>query len=258
MIDLWVADLDLSPADLEPLLTALSPDERERAARFAVPLPRRRFQAGRAILRHLLGASLGIAPAEVRLIAGPEGKPALSAGELQFNLSHSGDLLLVALAAGLPVGVDLEQVRAVTAQEAIAARYLTAGERSDLTGWAPDEQEQAADSPFLRFWTAKEAVVKAIGTGISRSWSEVELRWAPPDRFTVLRAGPSPGPTAGPNPGPTPGPSTWPLPAPGPAPWSVRSFTPAPGFVAALAAPRPEISLRIARWRPPSHQEVQP
>ena len=100
-----------------PIDEWLSPDERERAARLKVPDVAHRFRSGRALLRGLLGTYLALPPDSLRFRYNHHGKPALDGQNgpdgLCFNLSHSGDLLVVALGRGREIGVDVEQVRAV-------------------------------------------------------------------------------------------------------------------------------------------------
>jgi 4'-phosphopantetheinyl transferase len=151
----------------EECLAGLSADERARADEFRFDGPRRRFVLSRSALRKLLGQYLGERPETIRFSIVPGGKPQL-AGEsaataLRFNLSHSGDLALVVVARRADVGVDVEQVRAVSHLEQIAKRYFHADEVEEvLTAPAADR-----NLAFLRCWTAKEAVLKAMGMGIS-------------------------------------------------------------------------------------------
>src|SRR5262249_16331888 len=100
VIELCWIDLDADAPDV------LDASERERAARFAREREGRRWAAGRAALRALLGERLGLAPQEVEFAYGPRGKPA-TAG-VRFNLSHAGGLALVALCGEREVGVDVE------------------------------------------------------------------------------------------------------------------------------------------------------
>src|SRR4029077_8471698 len=114
-VHVWRATLNL-PVDfvagLEPMLSA---DEQERARRFRFDDDRRRYLGGRGLVRVLLGRYLQIAPDRVRFDYTRFGKPHLAAGveprSLQFNVSHSGELLLIAIAADRALGVDLEQIR---------------------------------------------------------------------------------------------------------------------------------------------------
>ena len=111
-IHLWRTDLDEASADSEVLFRALSFSEQERARRFILESHRRRFLAARAFLRSVLGACLDLPPSAVPLATNAHGKPCIAAeanhAGLQFNLSHSGRLALLAVAAGKEVGVDLQ------------------------------------------------------------------------------------------------------------------------------------------------------
>jgi 4'-phosphopantetheinyl transferase len=123
--------------------------------------------AARAALRVALAARLECAPADVVFAAGPHGKPELPGSRVRFNLSHSGERALIAIADGVEVGVDVERLaRSSRAVE----RTLTDGERAEL----PNGDRHAA---LLRVWCRKEALAKAIGRG---------LRWAP-ERFDTSR-----------------------------------------------------------------------
>src|SRR5512145_2804827 len=105
----WRVELGVDAAALAALESGLDDEERARAARFAVPAARRRFVVARAALRQLLGHYTGTRAGALRFVAGARGKPAL-AGEsaLRFNVAHSGDFALIALARGREVGVDIE------------------------------------------------------------------------------------------------------------------------------------------------------
>ncbi|HEV2621544.1 MAG TPA: 4'-phosphopantetheinyl transferase superfamily protein [Frateuria sp.] len=119
---------------------------------------------GRAPLLALLGAYLGRDAGSVHLVNGEYGRPGLAeASALDFNWSHSGSLALVALARGMAPGVDVERLRPRPRAWALAQRYFTPAEVAALARLAPGEREAA----FLRLWTAKEAVLKALGRGLA-------------------------------------------------------------------------------------------
>lgn len=158
--------LDVSQAVLGKLERILSVDERLRASRFMFDRDRKRFTVGRATLRTILGLYLGTAPAAVGFRYEPFGKPALDAeGPLRFNLSHSADLALVAVTSRRKVGVDVERMSLGNASEEIAAQSFSPAEMAALARLAPAERHRA----FYRFWTRKEAYVKARGDGLSNS-----------------------------------------------------------------------------------------
>lgn len=158
----WAVPLDSSGTPVESVLSA---DERQRADRFRRPELRRRFVTARGGLRTILGRYLGTPPADVRLELDPRGKPRLAGNHrswLCFNLAHSGELALVAVARGCDVGVDVERLRSVRRLDEIAGRFFHPGERDAIQ--AADPAVRAA--AFLRSWTGKEAVLKAIGLGL--------------------------------------------------------------------------------------------
>jgi 4'-phosphopantetheinyl transferase len=135
----------------------LSDDERERATRLA-SAPR--WIVARAALRIVLAGQLGTHPGDVEFAAGPHGKPEIPGCALRFNLSHSGDLALIALTTEAEVGVDVERT---SRRSRAVERTLTDGERASLNG-------QDRHRELLRIWCRKEAMAKAGGGG---------LGWAP-------------------------------------------------------------------------------
>jgi 4'-phosphopantetheinyl transferase len=169
---------------LRELRALLSADEREREARFAFPDLRDRFAAARGQLREALAAALAQDPRALRFSYGKSGKPALVAGELQFNLSHSGDVALLALSLGGELGVDVELHRERSFTD-IAERFFAPGERAELRSLP----EPARGPAFYDIWTAKEAFVKATGEGITVPLEDFERRWTAPGagRIEILR-----------------------------------------------------------------------
>ena len=183
---------DVDDVLLAQMTAALSPSEQTRVTRFRRVEDRRRHVVARTVLKGLLAERLGGKASDVRLETGAHGKPMLAAdgyddqptrdarrmigamqrtsssgsdsnrlvqavrAGLHFNLSHSGDLALIALAP-VPVGVDLERDTPLDAQ-ALAQAWFTPAEQGRLA---------CGDDDFLSLWTAREAVLKAMGTGLS-------------------------------------------------------------------------------------------
>jgi 4'-phosphopantetheinyl transferase len=185
-VHVWRGLLRVPASCLEDLRRSLSADEIARAERFRLPKLHDQFIVARGTLRTLLGRYLGIDPAETAFVYGPIGKPALAdrthKTPIHFNLSHSGDVALYAFSAGREVGVDVECHRSLAKVEGIANRFFSPRECAML--WAlPDDQRLEA---FFRFWTVKEAYLKARGKGLSVPLSQVEVSF-PPDGSPVIR-----------------------------------------------------------------------
>jgi 4'-phosphopantetheinyl transferase len=160
-VHVWTSRLSEGPpADL----AVLNADERARGERIRVPDGRERWLTGRARLRAILARYLDVAPVAIEFVAGEHGKPAL-AGEgqaLEFNLSHTDDLALYALARGRAVGVDAERVRADLDFIALARRGLDPEAAAELE-LAPEHERPAR---FARAWARHEARLKCVGVGL--------------------------------------------------------------------------------------------
>ncbi|MGD1904022.1 MAG: 4'-phosphopantetheinyl transferase family protein [Geitlerinemataceae cyanobacterium] len=166
-IELWEIDLVAArqSRDWEALLSA---DERDRAARYRQIDDRHQFVTMRGLSRLHLGACLGIAPEAVRFCYGDRGKPAIapdlqSSPPLEFNTSHSGGVALLSLSWVGAIGVDLEAPNLDRPIRRLAKRFFLHHEIAHLEHVAP----QAQTSLFLRYWTCKEAYLKATGVGLS-------------------------------------------------------------------------------------------
>jgi 4'-phosphopantetheinyl transferase len=130
----------------------------------------------RSLVRVVLSGLLGTPARDVPVSRTDTGKPVI-AGGIHFNVSHSGDLILLALSEQRDVGVDLERRRRVERVEALIERWLSAAERTQLQRLSDDGVDPS--DAFLRVWSAKEARLKALGVGISGAASaearEVDL-----------------------------------------------------------------------------------
>jgi 4'-phosphopantetheinyl transferase len=139
-------------------------EEQGRARRFAHDRDRHSFVAAHGGLRLLLAAMRDASPASVEFSADPFGKPRLvRSGGVEFNMSHSGGIVLIGFARDMAVGVDVEARRPMSDRSQIVRRYFHPGEVADFAD-VPDDQ---AEDAFFRCWSRKEAVVKALGLGMS-------------------------------------------------------------------------------------------
>lgn len=165
-------------------LGLLSEDERARAGRYRVEGARVRFVAARALLRRLLAGYLGGEPAGLAFTYGPHGKPDLAgAGDLRFNLSHSGALAVCAVARGVELGVDVEQVRPL-AYDRVALRFFSRRETEALLALPPAQRAAG----FFNAWTRKEALLKARGGGLTIALSGFTVSLAPGEPAALLEA----------------------------------------------------------------------
>jgi len=215
MVDVWRVELDVPAMVVTERKRLLSPDEMARAERFHFECHRRRFIVGRSALRLLIGSYLERPPEAIRFAYGKNGKPRLadppvSRHGLEFNLSHSHELALVAVCVGYEVGVDLEGVRPVGDILALADRFFSATDQAALASCPEWDRELA----FYRCWTRKEACMKAVGDGIDFRLDRFHVSVEPGDGAHLLAVADDPERAAE---------------------WSLIHIAPGPGYVGALA-----------------------
>jgi len=190
-VHVWRVPLDWSPANQPRFTALLSADEREKADRFHFALDRMRHVIGRGVLRTLLASHMNIRPEQLCFEYGPSGKPRLRSGPLeaapQFNLSHSGDLILIALTIGRAVGIDVERVRDDIEAERIAASFFSPHEMQAFRTVPTHLRYQA----FFDCWTRKEAYIKAVGHGLSLPLDQFDVCFLPGEEPSLLATRPN-------------------------------------------------------------------
>lgn len=204
----------------------LSPDETARAKRFRFDADHDRFVLARGMLRTLLAEQLATRPEAVVLAYTDHGKPVLApahASDLHFNVSHSGDRVLVALARGLRVGVDVELVKPGVAHDEIAAQFFTPGETASIRRLPAAEQA----GRFYDHWVRKEAASKAWGMGFSLDLDSFDVST---DAALAGRLECPPGIL------------------PGCRSWSIRMLDAGPGYHAAIVTEGDSAAVEPCRW----------
>jgi len=163
VIHLWQIDLTQFAQEEPNLSGLLSTDELSRANRFIFPIHKQRFILCHGIVRRILSLYTELPPQDITFIYGKRGKPFLQYNPLsiQFNVSHSEDLAVIALTINGEIGVDIEKIEPEFKQ-AVAQRFFSANEYTALEELSPQEQVAA----FYRIWAKKEALIKALGEGL--------------------------------------------------------------------------------------------
>jgi 4'-phosphopantetheinyl transferase len=197
-VEVVVARFDAEAQSVRRCAASLSAAEHERAARFRFDRDRRRFILARARLRELLAERLGLSPESLEIEYGRHGKPALAHSDLQFSLSHSGEVAAYAFARGWAIGIDVEAIRPLPEADAIAAQAFPGEELRAYAALGAHDKL----SGFFRSWTRTEALAKALGGGLSLPSASLDAEL---DRGNE---------------------------------WLVHSFSPAPGFAGAVAGRR--------------------
>lgn len=174
-LHLWRLSLQSHTEVAAHLWEVLSEDEQQRAQRFVRSQDQHKFVCVRGTLRCLLGQYLHTSGRGLRFDYGDYGKPQLvSSGrslELQFNVSHSHDLALIAITQGAAVGVDIEHVNLQTSYLNISQRFFSSAEH-DVLLQQPLEQQCYT---FFQLWTRKEACVKAMGGSIAHGLDQINV-----------------------------------------------------------------------------------
>jgi len=196
-VHVWSASVSAATARLPALRGLLSEPEAAQAGRFHREEDRRRYVVAHGILRELLGRYGPWPPRELTFVHSPFGKPALDAARwhppLAFNLAHSGDVVLYAVATAGRVGVDVEYRRPNIEVMEIARSHFSTREIEVLDS-LPEGERHAA---FFRCWTRKEAYLKARGEGLGfpladftvsfRSADPPQVEWAADDTAVIDR-----------------------------------------------------------------------
>jgi 4'-phosphopantetheinyl transferase len=182
-IHIWTVELDLSHQQVAEFDRFLTAQERQRAAKFINPIHGNRWTIARGYLRQILGKYINLTPDAIVFNYGQQGKPAVEAQDIQFNLSHSADRAVYAISAKHPVGIDLEQIHPLPAAD-LVDRFFSSAEQIIFHSLPVDLQQAA----FFHAWTQKEAYLKACGTGLSTPLAQIEVSIDPRTPAAIISA----------------------------------------------------------------------
>jgi 4'-phosphopantetheinyl transferase len=189
-VHLWRVGLDVSDAALCELRGMLSDEELQRSERYRFPVLHRRFVAGRGALRAILAGYLSMESKRLKFGYTAYGKPfLLDSPAIQFNLSHSGGLMVAAVCRNWAIGVDIEKEDRRLHPLEIAERYFSDREREEIAR----ADTGARHWLFFQLWTAKEAVLKATSLGLALELSKVEVALTPLRVVTLQDEARAPG-----------------------------------------------------------------
>jgi 4'-phosphopantetheinyl transferase len=167
-VHIWFAWSRVGPEEIAPFDRVLSPSERAAADRFVFARHRLTYRFAHTALRNILSNYVASEPETLRFAQNSFGKPFLTdpdpkASEIQFNMSHSGEVVVVAVTRGRHIGVDIEMMRPLKDYSAIANLNFTSEERA----WIECSPVELQQNAFFSCWARKEAVIKAVGKGLS-------------------------------------------------------------------------------------------
>jgi 4'-phosphopantetheinyl transferase len=222
-VHVWRASLNQNEATIEGLWELLTSEERQRAQRYCFQKGQQQFVVARGVLRQLLARYTGLAPAALKLTSNSYGRPSLAKdsnpAQLNFNLSHSGNLVLYAFSRGRSVGIDIEAMRQEVATLEIAKNFFSLDEVTALKA-VPAELHTVA---FFNGWTRKEAYIKALGEGLSHPLQSFSVSLAPQEEAALLSVRGDRQAAAR---------------------WKIYALEPGAGYVAAVIAEHPPFALR--------------
>ncbi len=178
-LDIWQFSLNRKLDSTE--LASLSMDEQSRASRFLFEKHQRRFKVGRVRLRQILAQYLNQDPANLNFNYGKEGKPFLN-DFLEFNLSHSGEIALLAVCLDYPVGIDIE-IYSSRSFIGVGEQVFSDHENAILKK-LPNKLKPLC---FFHLWAQKEAVIKAVGKGFSYPTQSIQVPFLPPTQQADLQ-----------------------------------------------------------------------
>jgi 4'-phosphopantetheinyl transferase len=185
-VHVWYASLDGFASSSRWLARTLNADERARSERFYFEQDRVRFIAGRGLLRTILGYYSGIEPGDLQFCYSSHGKPSLAetfkGSRIRFNLAHAHGFALYAVTFDREIGVDLEYIKPIAEAARIVHRFFSDQENTAFHTFTSDEKLEA----FFRYWTCKEAYLKACGEGLTHPLDQIEISLVPGEPATLL------------------------------------------------------------------------
>lgn len=181
-VDVWHGCLLQSREDIDGLSVLMSEQEKLKADTFKHCDMRRRYVAVRATLRRVLAGYLSSDPAALEFNVSEHGKPYLVCGSIHFNLSHTANHLLIAVANFPDIGIDIEEIKSRVNFDGLAARCFSTRELQTWRRLSLDEQQQT----FYRLWVKKEAFVKAVGRGLALGLDQCEVELAADGQLLVI------------------------------------------------------------------------
>ncbi len=227
-IHVWRVFLTQTASGVQSLQQTLSKDERIKAERFHFQKHREQFIVSRGALRSILSRYLDINPGTLRFSYNLYGKPYLVANQgattLDFNLSHSEGIALIAITKNRDIGIDIEQIRTNFPCQPIAEKFFSTLENSVLLSLPENLQHQA----FFTCWTRKEAYIKAVGKGLSIPLNRFDVTLAPGEPAALLHVQDNPDEASR---------------------WFFIELTPGSDYVAAVAVEGYCSSLQCWQWQ---------
>jgi 4'-phosphopantetheinyl transferase len=182
IVHVWRLNLPMPKNVMEKFKSTLSADEIVRANRFYFNTHRKQFIAARGGLRNILSRYLKILPQDVRFFYTNFGKPYLDNIDLTFNISHSGNYIVCAFTRKACIGIDIEQIKFDMDFQSIARKIFSEEEYLTFLKMSNKEKPFA----FYRYWTRKEAYLKAIGTGLHYSLNQVQVNFSNSEKPKLL------------------------------------------------------------------------
>jgi 4'-phosphopantetheinyl transferase len=226
-IHVWCALLDVPAESVQLLVQTLDPEERMRASRFYFEQDRSQFIVRHGLLRKILASYMNIEPDKLQFRYTTNGKPYLvqkfQDQELQFNLAHSNEIALYALTLDRRIGIDVEHIYNFVETDQLANRVLSRQEKAESRRYPPNEKLEL----LFRYWTCKEAYVKATGEGLALPLKDIYLSLTPGSiaklgsvKRNVQLA----------------------------SRWSLQELHPVPGFAAALVVEGHDYHINLWQW----------
>ncbi len=172
VVDIWTAPLDVNADEMDAMMSRLSSAERKRVGGVLEERAARQYVVSRAMQREILAGYAGGSPADIQFGVVAMGKPTLSRPNdigIQFNTTHSGNLVIIAVTLKREVGVDVEEVRPLPRALQVSRRCFSRDEHRSLESLPGSELPRA----FLSIWVKREGTAKARGDGVWRglaSW----------------------------------------------------------------------------------------
>jgi len=224
IVQIYTVAVDDELSNILEYQSYLSKEECDRASRFKFQIDKERFILARAILRILSGYFLGLNPKEVRFVYGAYGKPDYAPKQnLKFNISHSGDMIVLGFTLEHELGVDVEKIKTDFDALKLAQNFFSRIEIEALEKLPKNELSRA----FFRCWTRKESFIKAEGSGLSFPLDQFAVSLNDNKKAALLSTDWDVGEKSK---------------------WSLFSFVPAQGYIGACAVPSKVKTIRYFDW----------